>query len=43
MSAITVAPDKPLITGGPAAAAGEFAGISLMVNSAPIPMSGSPC
>jgi hypothetical protein len=52
MSVITVAPAKPLITGGltaaavaaaataTVAAAGEFAGISLVVGGAPIPVSG---
>jgi hypothetical protein len=52
MSAITIAPAKPLITGGliaaavaaaatsTVAAAGEFAGISLVVGGAPIPVSG---
>ena len=45
MSVITVAPAKPLITGGltataVAAAAGEFAGISLVVGGAPIPVAG---
>ncbi|MBT2225263.1 DUF6069 family protein [Nonomuraea sp. NEAU-A123] len=52
MSAITVAPAKPLIIGGltaaavaaaataTVAAAGEFAGISLVVGGAPIPVSG---
>jgi hypothetical protein len=51
MSVITVAPAKPLITGGLTAAAvaaaatatvaavGEFAGISLVVGGAPIPVS----
>jgi hypothetical protein len=52
MSVITVAPAKPLITGGltaaavaaaataTIAAAGEFAGISLVVGGAPIPVFG---
>src|SRR5258705_11541270 len=52
MPVITVAPAKPLITGGLTAAAvaaaataivaaaGEFAGISLVVGGAPIPVSG---
>lgn len=44
MSVITVAPAKPLITGGltaaTVAAAGEFAGISLVVGGAPIPVFG---
>ena len=52
MSVITVAAAKPLITGGltaaavaaaataTVAAAGEFAGISLVVGGAPIPVSG---
>ncbi|GAA2429264.1 hypothetical protein GCM10010191_48290 [Actinomadura vinacea] len=52
MSTITFAPAKPLITGGvtaaavaaaataAVAAAGEFAGISLAVGGAPIPVSG---
>jgi len=52
MSVITVAPAKPLITGGltaaavaaaataTVAAAGKFAGISLAVGGAPIPVSG---
>jgi hypothetical protein len=52
MSMTTTAPTKPLITGGltatavaaaataTIAAAGEFAGISLLVGGAPIPVSG---
>jgi hypothetical protein len=52
MSVITTAPAKPLITGGltatavaavataTVASAGQFAGISLVVNGAPIPVSG---
>ena len=52
MSVTTTAPAKPLITGGltaaavaaaataTVAAAGEFAGISLVVGGAPIPVSG---
>jgi hypothetical protein len=52
MSVITTAPAKPLVTGGltataiataatsAVAAAGEFAGISLAVGGAPIPVSG---
>jgi uncharacterized sodium:solute symporter family permease YidK len=44
MSVTTAAPPKPLITGGltavAVAAAGEFAGISLVVGGAPIPVFG---
>jgi hypothetical protein len=36
----TTVPAKPLITGGLTAAAGEFAGISLVVGGAPIPAFG---
>jgi peptidoglycan/LPS O-acetylase OafA/YrhL len=52
MSVITTAPAKPLVIGGltaaagaalataTVAAAGQFAGVSLVVNGAPIPVSG---